>query len=668
MPKTLPTRVMREHPDLNQLKRQAKELRNAFIEGEPWAVAEVGTHYRGADPETFALHDAQLTLARAYGFDSWPKLKAYVDGVTVKRLAEAVRAGDLAQAREMLKARPELANMTMSYSDEHRALHYAVTSRSVEMTRLLMEYGADARKGVYPHRDATDALTIATERGYDEIAAVIRQEEQRRRAAASDLDAQTSSAPDSLCEAIGRGDEARAMALLEADPSLIQSRHRDGWTPLHVAAGELNERFVAYLLERGADANARGKNDKTPLDEAAAGGGRQRPGAVRRFAAVAGALRSRGAELTARAAAALGEADWLRARHAEGALANPIDWSSGGLLTIAVDHNQPDILEMLLGLGFDSNERARLNEVDGGGTSQGFPLWHCAAQGKRAMAEILLNHGADPNVHVDSSGSPVYSAYSHRQWEMVELLRRHGGVVGADTIGIYRQTELARQLLAQEDAKRPLGEGAPTSDVVGELLEFGASGGDPEIVRMALERVDWPRDDRRWFWILGNPLSFWNHIPWLYAGNPDLDRGTYITCFRLILERCEPNLRERFNRTMLHDVASMGDHVTEEEAVPFAEALLDAGARMDVRDDLLLSTPLGWACRWGRLEVVRLLLKRGADPVETDAEPWATPRAWAEKMGHASILAELEKAIGDVGRKNSAPPAADETSISPEGK
>ena len=48
----------------------------------PTAIAEVHAHYRGAESTTFALHDAQLVLARAYGFDSWPKLKAYVDGAT----------------------------------------------------------------------------------------------------------------------------------------------------------------------------------------------------------------------------------------------------------------------------------------------------------------------------------------------------------------------------------------------------------------------------------------------------------------------------------------------------------------------------------------------------------------------------------------------------------
>ena len=114
MKQKLPTRRMREHPDLEQLKRQAKELLRGFVAGEAEAAAEVNSHYRLADASKFALHDAQLVVARSYGFESWPKLKAYVDGVTVKRLADAVRTDDLAQVRSMLQARPELADLTMS--------------------------------------------------------------------------------------------------------------------------------------------------------------------------------------------------------------------------------------------------------------------------------------------------------------------------------------------------------------------------------------------------------------------------------------------------------------------------------------------------------------------------------------------------------------------------
>jgi ankyrin repeat protein len=82
--------------------------------------------------------------------------------------------------------------------------------------------------------------------------------------------------------------------------------------------------------------------------------------------------------------------------------------------------------------------------------------------------------------------------------------------------------------------------------------------------------------------------------------------------------------------------------VRADECIAFATMLLDAGAHLDVRDHVLESTPLGWACRWGRVELVKLFLDRGADRIEAGAEPWATPEAWARKMGHEEILAILE--------------------------
>jgi len=177
---SLPTRKLPERPDLGQLKRQAKELLEAFLAGENSAVAEVNRFYHDCDPTQFALHDAQLVLARSYGYDSWPKLKAYVDGVTVKYLMEAVRSGDLAAVRAILNVRPEIVNRSEAWNNEHTALHYAVLGRMPAMGRLLMEFGADPHAGISPHNDATTALTIATERGYDEIVAIIDEEEKRR--------------------------------------------------------------------------------------------------------------------------------------------------------------------------------------------------------------------------------------------------------------------------------------------------------------------------------------------------------------------------------------------------------------------------------------------------------------------------------------------------------
>jgi len=254
---------------------------------------------------------------------------------------------------------------------------------------------------------------------------------------------------------------------------------------------------------------------------------------------------------------------------------------------------------------------------------------------------MLLKAGANPNASVYASGDPMFTAYSREDWKMVELLERYGGKPNATTAGLYRRTELARRMLSGEAEYRLDGVGGAT--LAEQLLWGAACGGDPEIVRMALERVDWVRADARWFTILEQPLRIWSHG----TAGEEWDRGTYLTCFRMLLERADPNIIGRteeqapFGMTILHSVAGAREHVTAEERVAFATMLLDAGARLDVRDQLLRSTPLGWACRWGQVELVKLLLERGADPVENDAEPWALPIAWAEKRGHHEIVEML---------------------------
>jgi hypothetical protein len=93
--------------------------------------------------------------------------------VNVNDLAEAVKRGDSATVRLILNAKPDLINTDLAENNEHRAIHFAVLRRDSRLVRLLMEAGADACKGIYPHRDATSALTIARDREYDEIVAII---------------------------------------------------------------------------------------------------------------------------------------------------------------------------------------------------------------------------------------------------------------------------------------------------------------------------------------------------------------------------------------------------------------------------------------------------------------------------------------------------------------
>jgi ankyrin repeat protein len=41
--------------------------------------------------------------------------------------------------------------------------------------------------------------------------------------------------------------------------------------------------------------------------------------------------------------------------------------------------------------------------------------------------------------------------------------------------------------------------------------------------------------------------------------------------------------------------------------------------------------------------MVKLLIQRGAPVRERNAEAWATPEAWAKKMGHIEIQVMLER-------------------------
>jgi hypothetical protein len=76
-------------PSLEQLKKQAKDLLKSHKSGDPDALRRIQEKHpdwcnRSAlEPHAtrFSLADAQLVIAREYGYDSWPKLKAQVKSI-----------------------------------------------------------------------------------------------------------------------------------------------------------------------------------------------------------------------------------------------------------------------------------------------------------------------------------------------------------------------------------------------------------------------------------------------------------------------------------------------------------------------------------------------------------------------------------------------------------
>src|SRR5262245_27128159 len=111
MSKSLPSR-----PNLEQLKNQAKELLHQVHSGESASLKRITVAYPIASPgKDFKLHDAQLVIAREYGFASWPKLKAEVElreksfNERADLLVKCMTENQVTRARQLLKNEPELA-------------------------------------------------------------------------------------------------------------------------------------------------------------------------------------------------------------------------------------------------------------------------------------------------------------------------------------------------------------------------------------------------------------------------------------------------------------------------------------------------------------------------------------------------------------------------------
>jgi ankyrin repeat protein/uncharacterized glyoxalase superfamily protein PhnB len=110
-------------PSLEQLKKQAKDLLKSCESGDPEAlqrikeshprfIGEPDTKIRGTE---FSLSDAQLVVAREYGFESWPKLKTHVEALArgddpaITAFLMAAVAGNQMEAKKLLMDHPSLA-------------------------------------------------------------------------------------------------------------------------------------------------------------------------------------------------------------------------------------------------------------------------------------------------------------------------------------------------------------------------------------------------------------------------------------------------------------------------------------------------------------------------------------------------------------------------------
>ena len=493
-----------ERPNIEQLKKQARELLAAFRDGEAGALAEVGAHDADAVPATFRLADAQRVLARAYSLDSWPKLVARVRLAETARFFAAAEQGDVAAVTVMVGRRADLATMQRADNDERTALHLAVLNRDIECSRVLLEAGADPERGVFPHREATSALAIAEDRGYEDIVDLIR-------AAASDR-AQAAGAvtvEDHPLRTAALDDDIVAVReILDAEPELVGAQDEEGRAALHHAAARTNVALTRLLVDLDPDLARKDRSGLTALDCAALSFGwadRQRATQAEEVARI---LVDGGAPITPRGAVVLGDIVYLQAANLDELRSCATE--GGGLLTLAVRFGRSEVLAALLAKGLHPDERYESSNLPEPVISWGMPLWHASAYSEYDMAETLLDAGADPNGMVYASGPSMERAYGADDERMKRLLSERGVVPTVETIGLFRDVAAARQVL---DRTSPGVTDRTDTTTIEQLLWAAARGGEPEIIAICLPRIDRALDDPWWSNILRQPLRIWNHGP-----------------------------------------------------------------------------------------------------------------------------------------------------------
>lgn len=113
-------------PNLEYLKQQAKTLLKALRALEPDALRRATAQFPGlasgrdVQPPHIQLADAQLLLAREYGFSSWPRLKAYVEALTVDVVGPATPLAPLTKGRSARQQFVhELGETLLTWSRQH---------------------------------------------------------------------------------------------------------------------------------------------------------------------------------------------------------------------------------------------------------------------------------------------------------------------------------------------------------------------------------------------------------------------------------------------------------------------------------------------------------------------------------------------------------------------
>jgi len=523
-------------PSLEQLRKQAKEHLETL---------------RAADP-SLTLSAAQHALAREYGFDSWPQLVHHVEamqpaqqmlqpadlksdqkllwspgrGTDVWALIQACTSGDLETVRALIAKDPSLAR---AHYDYRKPLYFAVRENRIDIARFLLEHD----------RNPMDLwvddgpIEIARDRGYTEMEALLAHTLETK------FNASANGEP--VASALRDRDLKRMRELLDAQPELIGKGDKGSSQPIHWATMTRQLDAIDELLHRGADINAQRMDGARPIH--------------------------------------LTNGDYFY----RGWRDVPVNWpmsaadvmahlkSRGAFIDLPTACHTGDIERVRELLRQDPSLANKTGEHDGYYLGAGAPLSNAAAAGRMDIVQLLLEHGADPNLPEEQfapKGKALYAAVYNGHYEIAKLLLERGAFPNPPV------ESSGDALWVSQDWR-------PDKRMEQLLLSYGAT------PREERRDEDWPTREHNWL-----------HISPLHEA---ARKGDLKEAKRLLESGADLAARdEHLRSTPLAWAAKFG----QLEMVAF---LLQHGAPKNLPDDPPWATPLAWAIKRGHDEIARLL-------------------------------------------------------------
>jgi ankyrin repeat protein len=460
-------RTLPRSADLAHLREEAKSLKKRAAAGDEQAVAFVDFHggasarsasARGPSTEAIKLADVQFALARAYGFKSWPRLKAFVEAqahtpeergnLLLKELFGDNRAlrlelyerraelpadnifvasvlGNVAAVESLLAADPSLAQR-LGGPKQTQAITYAAHSRfflidasysarQQQIVKLLLANGADPNSAA-PNEEGDGSGRLSAlyaccrQPGNPAVARLLLD------AGANPDDGESlyhsSELADTTCLelilAAGIPDEHREQCIVRAldaeNPAAIALYLKYGTNPNHLHWALLRERsltVIQLLVEHGANVNEVCKKhwlleriEGLTPVQVAERGGARE---------IVEYLLAHGATDNRAPVDYLIGACWREDEAAVHAIAHahllPRDHAN---VAAAARSGRLKVVDLMLDAGFDIEARA--DDLDA------TALLYAATTGDAAMVELLLRRGARLDVEHKYGGQPLGSA------------------------------------------------------------------------------------------------------------------------------------------------------------------------------------------------------------------------------------------------------------------